>query len=256
MITKLLPKEWQDLQNKVSEILHQSNFSTKIEHTLNSVRGSYEIDVYAEEEIDDRKYTIICECKKWRQDIPQSVILTLRTILNDTGVEKGYIITTSDYQKGSYESSSYTNIKLLTWEEFQKEFFNSWYLHFFYNELNKIIDSKYSVVNFQFYEDFEKIDKKEFSILKKKYLELSNVLKHFPHPFLISKKLEGLDNIYAKLPLIKYLELEYWEKDTLSIPSDILNETHFQEFLEKLKMYADPINESINNLDLEIIDLD
>lgn len=256
MITKKSPKDWKDLQIRVSEILNQSNFSTQIEYTINSLRGNYEIDVYAEEIIDDRNYRIICECKCWKSNIPQNVILAFRSILNDTGIEKGYIITTSNFQKGSHESSDSTNIKLFSWEDFQIEFFKSWYINFFYKELVKIIDTKYSSIDFQFYEDFDVIDRDEFKNLRDKYLELSRILDHFPFPYLAQIRPEELNDIKTKLPLIKNLEMEPYEIDNLLTPIDILNETHYLDLLERLKTYATPIIERIHKLNLEIIDYD
>lgn len=256
MITQFLPDSWKDLQNKVSDILRQASFTSEVEYTLNSARGNYEIDVYAQEHIDDRVYKIIFECKYWKNSIPQNVILGLRSIIEDTGVEKGYIITTSNFQKGAYQSSENTNLKLITWEGFQKEFFKSWYVNYFYHQMRDTIDSQFSGIHFQFYEDFTVISREDFLQLKEKYLELSKILHHFPSPYFYKYNPQDLENIDSLLPLRDKLELEEWEIDTLVTPADILDETHFEELLGKLKNYCLPINEKINALDLEILDCD
>jgi hypothetical protein len=62
-----------------------------------------------------------------KANIPQTVIHGFRTILSDLGANLGYIITTSDFQSGSFAASKLSNVKLLTWEGFHSEFEPSWY---------------------------------------------------------------------------------------------------------------------------------
>jgi restriction system protein len=52
IITKYEPTSWKDLQNNVGQILRNCGFEVEVEKTINSVRGSVEIDVYAEEIVD------------------------------------------------------------------------------------------------------------------------------------------------------------------------------------------------------------
>ncbi|MCB9333861.1 MAG: restriction endonuclease [Lewinellaceae bacterium] len=70
------------------------------------------MDVYAEETIKGRKYSIICECKHWKSNIPQSVIHGFRTVTADLGCNIGYIITTSDFQLGATKAAELTNVEL------------------------------------------------------------------------------------------------------------------------------------------------
>jgi restriction system protein len=127
MLTVEIPGDWRDLQKKVALVLLTSGFVVEIEKKLESVRGSVEVDVYAEEVVNGRKYIVICECKHWRANVPQAVIHGFRTVLSDLGANLGYIITTSDFQSGSFAASNLSNVKLLTWEGFQNEFEESWY---------------------------------------------------------------------------------------------------------------------------------
>jgi hypothetical protein len=60
-LTNKQPQDWKDLQNKVAEILSECGFNVEME--VETARGKGEIDVYAEEIIMGRKYSIACECK-------------------------------------------------------------------------------------------------------------------------------------------------------------------------------------------------
>ncbi|QUS54071.1 hypothetical protein [Pseudovibrio brasiliensis] len=45
----------------------------------------------------------------------------------DFGANVGYIISKAGFQSGAFEASELTNIKLMTWKEFQLEFEEQWY---------------------------------------------------------------------------------------------------------------------------------
>ena len=245
------PENWKDLQNKVGEILRQCDFNVDIERKVKSSRSEIEIDVYAEEFIDNRKYLILCECKMWNANIPQLYVHGLRTVVNDIGANKGYIISTSDFQKGSIDSIENTNVELVNWDEFQKVFFKSWYVNYFSKELNSIINSNYDHNTIQFYDDFSKIEKKDFRLLIEKYNDLQEVRNHFPHYFLKDFENEFKD-FEDKLPLVDKLKLKEWEVDNFSIPNEIMEESHYSNFLKLLSDFAEPIFAELDKLDLHI----
>ena len=126
MITCSVPKDWKALQIEVGKILEQCAFSVEVEKKVNTARGEAELDVYAEEVVKGRKYSIVCECKRWNSNIPQSIIHSFRSVLNDTGASVGYIIALKGFQSGAFKAANYTNLELVTWEEFQRVFCDSW----------------------------------------------------------------------------------------------------------------------------------
>lgn len=81
----------------------------------------------AKETIMERQYTAVFECKNWATKIPQSVVHSLRSVVDDIGANAGYIISKQGFQSGAYEVASNTNIKLLSWQEFQELFAEQWY---------------------------------------------------------------------------------------------------------------------------------
>jgi restriction system protein len=127
MITAVVPGTWQELQNQVGQLLRECGFTVEIEKRLSTVRGNVAVDVYAEESIEDRKYSIICECKHWRTRVPQTVVHGFRTVLADIGANAGYIISTSGFQEGSFEAIASTNTQLVTWLDFQNQFERTWF---------------------------------------------------------------------------------------------------------------------------------
>ena len=108
MITIEVPKTWQDLQRETARILEECGFTVEIEKKIQTVRGEVEIDVYAEEEVKGRKYTILVECKHWKSRVPQSVIHGFRTVVSDIGANVGYIVSLTGFQSGSFSASEMT----------------------------------------------------------------------------------------------------------------------------------------------------
>lgn len=131
MITSKFPQSRQDLQADVARLLAECDFDVEVEKTLAAARGVVEIDVYAEEQFRGRKYTIICECKFWQNRIPQNVIHGFRTVVSDIGANVGYIISLKGFQSGSFTASDLTNIQLVTWEQFQEVFEETWFEEYF-----------------------------------------------------------------------------------------------------------------------------
>jgi len=229
LITKETPSTWKDLQNKVGKILEECGFSVEIEKKILSVRGTVEIDVYAEEKINGREYSIICECKYWRSNIPQTIIHAFRTVINDLGSNIGYIITMSSYQSGSIKASKQTNIELLTWEELQIKFFESWYMKYFYPKLNRELrlNTDYSIVSW--FDDLDKDDRKKYNYIKSLLTDINEVISYFPTPSL--KEIKPDDFMIPALPIQG--NLFNMDEYGGSLPKDILNEDGYSEFIEK-----------------------
>ncbi|NPV24524.1 restriction endonuclease [Bradyrhizobium aeschynomenes] len=89
-------------------------------------RGHYDVDVFAEETIEGITYRILCECKNWRTDVPQEKVHAFRTIMQETGANRGYIISRTGFQAGAIEAAQATNIELVTYAQFQEMYFAKW----------------------------------------------------------------------------------------------------------------------------------
>ena len=122
------PAEWKELQQYTSVILTDCGFTATTEKIINAVRGTVEVDVYAEK-IGALKTKILCECKYWNSSVPQTIVHAFRTVIADSGANQGIIICKTGFQKGAYEAAKDANIALFSWQEFQ-DAFKMEYLHF------------------------------------------------------------------------------------------------------------------------------
>lgn len=254
MIINSEPKDWKDLQVKVGEILKQCSFDVSIEKKIKSIRSNIEIDVYAEELINKRSYKILIECKMWKSNIPQLYVHGLRTVVNDIGANKGYIISTSNFQKGAIDSIENTNIELINWYDFQKIFFESWYVNYFSKELHfAILKNDYDPISIQLYDDFTKINKKDFHLLIEKYNLLNLISEHFPH-HIFKEVPDQFSDIENKLPLEEKLSIEEWEYNIKALPTQILKEKNYSKFLILIRKFAKNTYSEMDNLNLEDIE--
>jgi restriction system protein len=186
MITTTVPETWRDLQARVGQILSECGFETEVEKTVATARGKVEIDVYAQETVHGRAYTIISECKHWRAAVPQTVIHGFRTVVADTGAHKGYIISMNGFQSGSFSAAELTNVELVTWTEFQEAFEPSWLTNFFAPTLLKRLGGLMTHAEPfvpMWFRMLSKKDQKAFIAAKEKHTELGWLAQHLGmHP--------------------------------------------------------------------------
>lgn len=231
MITAIVPKTWQTLQEGVAKTLSECGFTVEIEKTIQSARGMVELDVYAEEIVSGRKYVIVCECKHWKNRIPQTVIHSFRTVVSEIGANVGYIISPKGFQRGALKSSDLTNLKLVTWREFQDLFEECWYEKFFYEVIHRSLWEPRSFLD-QFFSDIEAFLPKWFHNMSEKdkeaYYEIrrcredcETIIESFSRCYAYKE--------YSLLPVRARVE-QYLHGKT-NIPDQILSENAYREFL-------------------------
>ncbi len=120
------PNSWQDLELIVTKILNQCGFDAERGKQISTVRGTVDIDVFAKDNNSTPSSEYLIECKYWKTNIPQTVIHSLRTTVNDYGAQHGLIIARNGFQSGAHEAIKNTNIRLLSWNEFLSSFENRW----------------------------------------------------------------------------------------------------------------------------------
>jgi restriction system protein len=225
MITRHDPTDWKDLQNQVGRILAECGLDTQVEHTVDTVRGSVELDVHATETIKRRTWTIVCECKHWQKAVPQTVVHAFRTVVADIGANVGYIVSRNGFQAGSYHASDLTNIRLVTWSEFLAEFEETWLEKFFAPELVRQLDPLFTYTEPllpPWYSNLSNADQDKYRALKERY-DLFGIVLSSLAPW--AQLIPGDEPV--TLPLRAHLVPPH-----PTIPDDILDEPNWREFLE------------------------
>lgn len=126
LITSKTPEDWEELEDTVAAILRECGMEAQRQVTLTLPRGAVDVDVEATETRDGIPYRIICECKNWQANVPRQVVHAFRTVMNETGAHRGFIISRAGFQAGAIDAARDTNIDLVTFEEFQEMHFEKW----------------------------------------------------------------------------------------------------------------------------------
>lgn len=234
MITRSAPDTWQSLQTEVGRILKECGFGVEVEMKIQSARGVVELDVYAEETVRGRKYAIVCECKHWKSRIPQTVVHGFRTVVQEVGANIGYIVSMEGFQSGAVAASDLTNLKLVTWQEFQNIFEESWFEEFFTKQIDEKLNGLMTYAEPFLPAWFEKMsddDKTKYFSLKEKY-DLFGMIMQSLGPY---------SRMFQKDPIPTLPLRARLKADPIlgTIPDHILDETAYRELLEASVAYGE-----------------
>lgn len=238
MIFTNLPNDWKDLQDRVALVLEQCGFKVESPKDLRSARSEIiEVDVYAVDESSILQQTVVCECKYWNKKVPQSVVHSFRAQIEDIGANIGLLISKNGFQSGAHDASKYSNIKLLTWEEFEKMFLPIWYKTYFLKKASLIgerLTDYTEPVNtgtFKRVEFLSEEGKSKFKVLRDEYLYLGTLCSFlYSDYYKCSNK--SIDSIIKYcLPFDKYINAEYIS----FYPEEMVNATSYFELLLALE---------------------
>lgn len=232
MITEKTPNTWKELQNWTAQILSECGMKAQSEHTLETVRGKVELDVFATESVEGRQYTHVVECKNWATNIPQNVVHGFRTVLADLGINNGYIVSRAGFQSGARQAAQNTNVLLLTWEEFQAHFEVQWYWKYFAPMLSDRLDPLCSYLEplpaMASWDQY--LQESEVGRLSEMYAE------HFSLGMFIMRFHPAVSRIFdreiVRLPL---------DDSSLNLPTEIKELRGYREFATALEKYTLPI---------------
>ncbi len=111
---------WYNFQEEISDYFNSIGADAKTNQTIQGVRTKHDIDVLVKTKFLGEDVVWIIEAKDWQTNIPKEKVLALRTIVDDIGADRGFIISQKGFQKGAYEASENSNVKLKTFDELKK----------------------------------------------------------------------------------------------------------------------------------------
>lgn len=232
LITAQTPESWEQLEDLVAAILTESGMLAQRQVTLDLPRGNVDVDVFAEENVDGIVHRTICECKFWKANVPKETIHAFRTVMQETGANRGYIISRTGFQSGAQSAAQSTNIELVTFAEFQERYFDKWYR-------NRVWAVERSIGNFNtYYEPFGppgwaklelEDERKAYQAVLDKYFFACMVLAPFS-PYM------GMLGTYRAPPLP--FDFAQMEERGITVPADVKAAGGYREFLSLLEEYA------------------
>ena len=233
LITNITPNGWRDLENTVADILRECGIAVQQQVNVALPRGSVDLDVLAEETVEGISSKIVCECKDWRTNVPREKVHAFRTVMDETGANRGYIISRVGFQIGAIEAANATNVALLTFEQFQERYFQKWITR-------RCRDLEDAIGNFNVY--YEPLGRPGYHALENDeerraydqvwahYAFAGILLMHFS-PFL------RMLNPAPPLPPLPF-DVRELEAQGLVVPAEVAAARGYRELLQLLEHYA------------------
>lgn len=112
-----MEKDWYDFQERIAHHFRGLGVQAVTNKTIKGVRTDHDLDIYVTSKYLGTNIKWVVEAKYWQTKIPKEKVLALRTIVDDIGADKGFIISQVGFQSGSKEAALNSNIELLTFDE-------------------------------------------------------------------------------------------------------------------------------------------
>lgn len=112
--------DWLDYQEEVAGVFRSVGLSAVTNENIEGIRTSHTMDVVVRSKHVGIKMIWLVECKYWNRPISKDRVLTLRTIVDDTGSDRGFMMAENGYQSGAVEAANRTNITLSSIAELQE----------------------------------------------------------------------------------------------------------------------------------------
>lgn len=120
------PTHWTELQLLTKQLFDELSCKSEVEKNIVTVRGKVCVDVYIKDFVSSPPLVYLCECKYWRKKVSKAVVHSFRTVVHDSGANRGYIISKAGFQSGAFEAAMSSNVELVTWEQLQVLFKDRW----------------------------------------------------------------------------------------------------------------------------------
>lgn len=113
--------EWYQFQEDICSYFISIGANAETNVTVQGVRTTHDIDILIKTKYLGEDLTWIIEAKKWKSRVNKLQVLGLRTIADDIGADRAFIISEAGFQSGAYEAAENTNVKLKTYEELKTD---------------------------------------------------------------------------------------------------------------------------------------
>lgn len=112
--------DWYKFQEEICAYFNSIGAEAKTNQSVQGVRTSHDIDILVKTKFLGEDLTWVIEAKNWKTRVPKEKVLALRTIVDDIGADRGFIVSLSGFQSGAFEAAENSNVKLRTIEELKQ----------------------------------------------------------------------------------------------------------------------------------------
>lgn len=111
---------WSLYQEEVAAFFRTLGLDSQTNIELTGARTSHLVDVVVRGKYVGFDILWIVECKAWSKPVPKEKVFALRTIVDDIGADRGFMMAEEGYQSGALEGSRLTNVVLTSIADLQE----------------------------------------------------------------------------------------------------------------------------------------
>jgi hypothetical protein len=223
------------LEENVARILRECGYHVEVQKHVELARGDVNIDVWADEHTSPPN-VIAVECKNWSRPVTQHEVHAFRTVVGDSGANTGLLISAAGFQRGAIEAAAYSNVRLLTWDEFQEMFAARWFQNYFSPTIAEATDPLHEYTEPINTRIFKKADalpedrREQFKQLRERHFPLAAHNFTF-HPVFV-ETLRTRHEAAAEPPSVPLREADYASAELVRLlPDPILDATSLRKLL-------------------------
>lgn len=113
--------DWYQFQETICNHFISIGARAETNTRVQGTRTTHDIDILVKTKFLGQDLLWIVEAKKWRSKINKLQVLGLRTIVDDIGADRGFIISENGFQAGAIEAANNTNIRLINLNQLIEE---------------------------------------------------------------------------------------------------------------------------------------
>lgn len=233
-----LPTAWQDLEEAVARILRECGYEVGVQKQVELARGRVNVDVWADDHAEPPNILIV-ECKHWTKPVSRDVVHGFRTVVGDSGANTGLLVSSAGFQAGAKEAAAYSNVRLLSWDEFQQLFARRWFRSYMSPVIAEATDALHEYTEPINSRVFCKADelpdhrRSAFIALRDKYQSLMFTNFAF-HPVMLDSDFSSIATELPALPLRDSLRAPAGSELVGRLPDDVLDAVALRPLMERL----------------------
>ena len=112
---------WYKFQEEIKDHFISIGADAQTNVRVQGVRTSHDIDVFVRTKFLGEDLVWLVEAKYWKTKVSKAHVLAFRSIVEDFGADRGFMVSSAGFQKGAVEASRDTNVKLKSLAEMKNE---------------------------------------------------------------------------------------------------------------------------------------
>jgi hypothetical protein len=115
-----MTKGWEQYQIEARDLFRSLGLFAEVEESIKGVRGEHAVDVWVWGKILGFDVQWAVECKCWKTNVPKEKVLALKTLVEDVGADKGFLLSEIGFQSGAIRMARQSNIVLTSIEDLRE----------------------------------------------------------------------------------------------------------------------------------------